>query len=91
MLVGHARQLALDSAESVMINEALLIATSQRPNGWAVLSFGSAMFLATVLEIIVNCRRQASTGWKFRAWVGRVFAIPVWLLMVIAGIKILLR
>jgi hypothetical protein len=76
---------------AMMMSEAVLIASSQRPIGGAVLVFGSALCVAAVAEAVTRRRHAAELWWRVLAWVGRLFVVGVGLLMVVAGFRILVR
>lgn len=79
-------------AEKVMgISEAILIAIGQRPNGWVVLAFGSALCMATLVETMANPQHAYQVSRRFWSWAGRLFVIGVGLLMVVAGVLNLSR
>jgi hypothetical protein len=74
-----------------MVNAALLLASSKPADGRVVLAIGLVMLTVSVVEIVARTRRPTTAGWLVRVWAGRVFAIAVWLLMIAAGVKLLIR
>ncbi len=63
----------------------LLFATSRSPDGRLVLAIGLVFLAASVAELVVSSRRPHARP-QASAWAGRLFAIAVWLLMIVAGI-----
>lgn len=68
------------------------LATGNIPNwldGIILILIGSGLLCLSIVEILHNKRRFARFIAKMAAWIGRGFAIMVWLLMIVAGVKFL--
>ena len=87
MLQGKVKREGSDSMDY------LLLATGHVHNwkdGLALISFGSLFLFISVLEIMQRKRTNSGIG-SVGTWLGRVFVIMVWLLMIFAGVTYLGR
>lgn len=60
-------------------------------DGLTLIAFGSLFLLISALEIMQSKRSSAGITARIGGWIGRLFTIITWLLMIYAGVIFILR